>query len=77
MEELEAAGVCIFCPEHVGAYQREPVEHSGEHWYVKRNDFPYAGTRAHYLIVPAAPRRLLRRAARTRPARSCGRSSAA
>ena len=47
MAELEAAGICIFCPEH-----RQPVEHSGRHWYVTRNAFPYAGTVAHYLIVP-------------------------
>ena len=52
MEELEAAGVCVFCPEHVAAHHREPVEHTGEHWYVTRNDYPYAGTTAHYLIVP-------------------------
>jgi ATP adenylyltransferase len=52
MEELEAAGVCIFCPEHVARYHPEPVEHSGRHWYVTRNAFPYAGTTAHYLIVP-------------------------
>lgn len=52
MEELEAAGVCVFCPEHVAEHHREPVEHSGEHWYVTRNDYPYAGTAAHYLIVP-------------------------
>ena len=52
MEELEAAGICVFCPEHFAAYHREPVELSGEHWYVTRNDYPYAGTRAHYLIVP-------------------------
>jgi ATP adenylyltransferase len=52
MEELAAAGVCVFCPEHFAAYHREPVEFSGEHWYATRNDYPYAGTRAHYLIVP-------------------------
>jgi ATP adenylyltransferase len=52
MEELEAAGICVFCPEHFAAYHREPVELSGEHWYVTRNDYPYEGTRAHYLIVP-------------------------
>jgi len=52
MEELEASGVCIFCPEHVEQYHREPIEHRGEHWYVTRNDYPYAGTVAHYLIVP-------------------------
>jgi len=48
MEELEARGICTFCPEH----QEQPVELTGEHWYVTRNDFPYAGTVAHYLIVP-------------------------
>ena len=47
MEDLEARGVCIFCPEHAGE-----LLHRGEHWYVKHNDFPYAGTVAHYLIVP-------------------------
>jgi ATP adenylyltransferase len=51
MEKLERDGVCIFCPEHFNAFSREPVEIAGEHWYVTKNDFPYAGTRAHYLIV--------------------------
>lgn len=52
MEELEAAGVCIFCPEHVATHHREPIEHTGTHWYVTKNDYPYPGTVAHYLIVP-------------------------
>jgi ATP adenylyltransferase len=52
MEELEATGVCVFCAEHFAAHHREPVELSGEHWYVTRNDYPYRGARAHYLIVP-------------------------
>jgi ATP adenylyltransferase len=51
MEELEAAGICVFCPEHVAHYHREPVERTGTHWYVTRNDYPYAGSAAHYLIV--------------------------
>jgi len=52
MREHEAAGRCIFCPEHVATYQTNPIELTGEHWYCKRNDWPYAGTVAHYLIVP-------------------------
>jgi len=51
MRSLEVEGVCIFCPEHAERLQREPVEYTGEHWYVTRNDFPYEGTAAHYLIV--------------------------
>ena len=30
----------------------KPVEFTGEHWYVTKNDWPYAGTAANYLIVP-------------------------
>jgi ATP adenylyltransferase len=50
MDELEASGICIFCSED----HRAPVELSGTHWYVVENDYPYEGTRAHYLIVPHA-----------------------
>jgi ATP adenylyltransferase len=54
MEGLERDGICVFCPEHFERYHREPVEISGTHWYVTENDWPYAGTTAHYLIVPHA-----------------------
>jgi ATP adenylyltransferase len=52
MESLEARGICVFCPEHVEEHHGRPIEHRGEHWYVTTNAFPYAGTEAHYLIVP-------------------------
>jgi ATP adenylyltransferase len=52
MEDLEARRACVFCPEHFAAEHREPVLRRGEHWYVTENDFPYAGTEAHYLVVP-------------------------
>src|SRR5271166_1525963 len=51
MRRLEAEGVCVFCLEHAAAFQREPVEEVGTHWYVTRNDFPYEGAEDHYLIV--------------------------
>jgi len=51
MERLEDGGICIFCPEHVAEFQAQPVEFTGEHWYVTKNAYPYAGTVAHYLIV--------------------------
>ena len=51
MERLEADRICIFCPEYVADHHAEEVEFSGEHWYVTRNAYPYAGTAAHYLIV--------------------------
>ena len=51
MEDLEAAGICVFCQEHVAEHQPEPIEHTGRHWYVTKNRYPYEGTRDHYLIV--------------------------
>jgi ATP adenylyltransferase len=51
MRRLETDGICVFCPENVADYHPEPVEFSGEHWFVTKNAYPYAGTVAHYLIV--------------------------
>jgi diadenosine tetraphosphate (Ap4A) HIT family hydrolase len=51
MEKLQQDGVCVFCPQHFARFHREPVEIAGEHWYVTKNDYPYTGTHAHYLIV--------------------------
>ena len=72
MAALEAAGICVFCPEHVAEHHRQPIEFSGEHWYVTRNDYPYPGTAAHYLIVPHRHVVVLRRAARRRRRRAVG-----
>src|SRR5207244_1732587 len=41
MEDLEAAGICVFCPDHFATYHREPIEIEGRHWYVTKNDYPY------------------------------------
>ena len=76
MRALEAEGVCIFCPEHVGRWQREPVEHEGEHWYVTRNDFPYEGTRRALPDRRPPPRAGLRGAARRGRRRAVARSAA-
>jgi diadenosine tetraphosphate (Ap4A) HIT family hydrolase len=51
MRRLEAERVCVFCDEHVAAVHGETILLRGAHWYVVANGFPYAGTRAHYLIV--------------------------
>jgi diadenosine tetraphosphate (Ap4A) HIT family hydrolase len=51
MRQLEADGVCIFCPEHLSRNPR--AVHRSAHWTVVPNAFPYRGTRLHYLLVPA------------------------
>lgn len=51
MVDLEEAGVCVFCKEHLEAHQAEPVEWTGEYWAVVKNAYPYQGSRFHYLLV--------------------------
>jgi len=50
MLALQAAGVCVFCPEHLD----QEVLHRTAHWTVTPNEFPYRGTRLHLLLVPDA-----------------------
>jgi dihydrofolate reductase/diadenosine tetraphosphate (Ap4A) HIT family hydrolase len=51
MQELEDARICRFCPADFDGESSTPTILSGEHWYVIRNEYPYAGTSGHYLIV--------------------------
>ncbi len=52
MRSLEAAGVCIFCPEGLAAYgDRSPLLETPS-WQAFDNDFPYAGARRHVLLIP-------------------------
>jgi diadenosine tetraphosphate (Ap4A) HIT family hydrolase len=48
MADLEARGICVFCPEN----NRAKVVMEGAHFYVTENLWPYKGTSSHHLIVP-------------------------
>lgn len=54
MKDLSRRGVCAFCYEHIGIEQREPIEIETEHWVVKKNDYPYAGSSLHLMMIPKA-----------------------
>ncbi len=54
MLRLEAAGTCVFCPEHLAKSPNRRVLHRTTQWTVTPNDFPYRGTRMHLLLVPDA-----------------------
>src|SRR5580693_9040418 len=47
MRRLEAAGICLFCPETLREHARHEVILETPHWAVTPNAFPYAGTRQH------------------------------
>ncbi|MGH3277355.1 MAG: HIT family protein [Streptosporangiaceae bacterium] len=52
MRALEAAGVCLFCPDELERHAGSPAFLRTAHWTVLPNDFPYAGTSLHLLLVP-------------------------
>ena len=52
MRELEAAGVCIFCPGHVDEPGDPHVVLRERDWVVRRNAYPYRNTRLHLLVIP-------------------------
>jgi ATP adenylyltransferase len=51
MRVLEEAGVCVFCPAALAV--RDDRLRVSPHWTVVPNEFPYAGTRLHLLLIPA------------------------
>lgn len=52
MERLDAAGVCLFCPDGLAGHAGDEVVLRTRHWSVIPNAFPYAGARLHLLLVP-------------------------
>ena len=54
MRRLEEQGMCLFCPGGLAANSSNQVLHQTEWWTVMRNRYPYANTRLHLLLVPAA-----------------------
>jgi ATP adenylyltransferase len=52
MRRLEAAGICLFCPQSLREHARQRVVIETRHWAVTPNAYPYAGTRLHLLVVP-------------------------
>jgi ATP adenylyltransferase len=52
MQQLEARGLCLFCPDGLREHARQRVLGRTEHWSITPNEFPYAGTALHLLVVP-------------------------
>jgi diadenosine tetraphosphate (Ap4A) HIT family hydrolase len=52
MEELEARGECLFCPDFLLNDTSQTVVRETPGWIVIRNRFPYSGTSEHLLLVP-------------------------
>lgn len=52
MKSLAARNICAFCPEHIRTETTSDIDIETDHWFVKANDYPYANTKHHLLIIP-------------------------
>ena len=51
MKELQKAGVCLFCKRNFIRYQTAPVIREKKWWLIRKNDYPYDGSRIHLLLI--------------------------
>jgi ATP adenylyltransferase len=52
MQQLESAGLCLFCPDGLQRCVGQQVLWQTGHWSVVPNKFPYRGTALHLLLIP-------------------------
>ncbi|MCX5049803.1 MULTISPECIES: HIT family protein [unclassified Streptomyces] len=52
MERLDGEGICLFCPDVIRSHEKQQILRETAHWMVTPNEFPYAGTRLHLLLIP-------------------------
>lgn len=52
MKMLETRNICAFCPEHIETETTSAVDIETDYWIVKNNDYPYAHTKQHILVIP-------------------------
>ncbi len=51
MEQLIRDGICPFCRDDFEANHRNPIILEKGFWLVSKNDFPYAGSQEHLILV--------------------------
>lgn len=50
IEEIAAVGKCPFCPDNF-RYHKRPVLKRQSGWFITKNNWPYANTRNHLVII--------------------------
>lgn len=51
MQDIIAADHCPFCPENLLKYHKEPILKEGRYWLLTTNQWPYANTKVHLLLI--------------------------
>ncbi|MGW1715786.1 HIT family protein [Streptomyces sp. NPDC002156] len=52
MERLDHEGICLFCPDVIRKHEKQQILWETAHWMATPNEFPYAGTQLHLLLIP-------------------------
>lgn len=48
---IREQGHCPFCQDNLPLYHNNPILRKGKYWLLTQNDYPYAGTDAHLLLI--------------------------
>lgn len=51
MAEIIKERICPFCPKYLKEYHDNPIEKIGKYWSITKNDYPYEGSKYHYLFI--------------------------
>lgn len=51
MQKSVEADECPFCPDALRNYHKQPILVESDHWIVTTNQWPYAHTDAHFLLI--------------------------
>jgi len=51
MRDILKKGICPFCPKYLEKYHDHPIEKQGKFWVITKNDYPYEGSKYHYLFI--------------------------
>lgn len=51
LKEIEASGLCPFCEGELKKHHHKPILFYGKHWLATENQWPYAGTKFHFLVI--------------------------
>jgi len=51
MKKIASEKICPFCPKYLAKYHDAPIEKKGRYWAVTQNDYPYEGSRWHFLFI--------------------------
>lgn len=51
MVQLKKDGVCFLCNKNFTKYQDTPILREKKWWVVRKNDYPYEGSKIHLLLV--------------------------